>query len=293
VRPGLYALGSPGRQAPVFASANYKLSFDALREALAGFDAYVLVLDTKGINVWCAAGKGNFGTEELVKRIENTGLADVVDSRRVIVPQLCATGVAAYEVRRRTGFKVLFGPVMASDISEFMRAGKATGEMREVRFDLADRLVLIPVEARNAAVVGAASLAALLSGDRTGAAGIAGASAAGLAGFPVLMPWLPGHDFSTKGFALGGAVGLAAAISALRASDGSGAGLRLMRAASYLLALPAVTSFLALNFTGCTTFASPSGVRREMDTYIPMMAVMASGGLLLNLAQRLLRMRRR
>jgi hypothetical protein len=62
VEPGLYRLGNPAPESPVFTSANYTLSFDALRSALAGNDAWILVLDTKGINVWCAAGKGTFGT---------------------------------------------------------------------------------------------------------------------------------------------------------------------------------------------------------------------------------------
>ena len=66
VEPGLYRLGGPTAESLVFASANYTLSFDALRSALAGFNAYILVLDTKGINIWCAAGKGTFGTDEPV-----------------------------------------------------------------------------------------------------------------------------------------------------------------------------------------------------------------------------------
>jgi hypothetical protein len=37
--------------------------------------------DTKGINVWCAAWKGTFGTEELIRRIETSGLAAVVSHR--------------------------------------------------------------------------------------------------------------------------------------------------------------------------------------------------------------------
>ena len=74
VTPGLYRLGAPDRQAPVFVTANYKLSFDALRSNLAGLDAWILVLDTKGVNVWCAAGKGTFGTEELVRRVRQTEL---------------------------------------------------------------------------------------------------------------------------------------------------------------------------------------------------------------------------
>ena len=63
VDPGLYALRNPGEQAPVLVTANYKMSFDRLRQALPGRDAWILVLDTNGINVWCAAGKGTFATE--------------------------------------------------------------------------------------------------------------------------------------------------------------------------------------------------------------------------------------
>ena len=51
VRPGLYKLGNPTPESMVFVSANYTLSFDALRSSLAGYDAYILVIDTKGINV--------------------------------------------------------------------------------------------------------------------------------------------------------------------------------------------------------------------------------------------------
>ncbi len=89
VEPGLYTLGKPTPDSPVFVSANYTLSFDALRSALAGIDAYILALDTQGINVWCAAGKGTFGTGELVHRIEATALDDVVrQCGRVTSPRI-------------------------------------------------------------------------------------------------------------------------------------------------------------------------------------------------------------
>ncbi|HQL32652.1 MAG TPA: hypothetical protein PK969_05305, partial [Treponemataceae bacterium] len=57
VTPGLYFIGSPGAASPVLVSANYRLSFDALRKELSGIDAWILVVDTRGVNVWCAAGK--------------------------------------------------------------------------------------------------------------------------------------------------------------------------------------------------------------------------------------------
>lgn len=290
VRPGLYRLGNPGPDGPVLVSANYRLSFDMLRSSLEGIDAWILVLDTYGINVWCAAGKGTFGTDELVSRIEKTGLADEVATRILVVPQLGATGVCAREVLRRSGFKVGFGPVRAKDLPEFLRRGSATGEMRRVRFSLRDRAVLIPVETKNALpVIAGAVLAAYLGDGALGSAGITAASAAGLAGFPMLMPHLPGEDFSTKGFILGGVIALGAAVAALLRDDDTSLASRAMRATSYLLALPAITSFLALNFTGCTTSASPSEVRREIFRYVPVMAVMAAAGIIINIAGRVAR----
>jgi hypothetical protein len=117
VEPGLYRLGNPTPDTPVFASANYTLSFDALRSALDGIDAWILVLDTNGINVWCAAGKGTFGTEELIRRIGSTGLPDIVRHRKIIVPQLGAPGISWPEVVRRSKFLVEYGPVRATDLT--------------------------------------------------------------------------------------------------------------------------------------------------------------------------------
>src|SRR5512136_1287131 len=146
VRPGLYRLGNPTPESPVFASANYTLSFDALRSALAGIDAWILVLDTKGINVWCAAGKGTFGTEELVRRIGCSGLPGIVRHRKIIIPQLGAPGISWPEVMRRSKFLVEYGPIRAKDLPEYLKTHKATPAMRRVEFPLKDRLVLTPVE---------------------------------------------------------------------------------------------------------------------------------------------------
>lgn len=45
VEPGIYALNRPTEQSPVLVTANYKMSFDCLRKALPGQDAWILVLD--------------------------------------------------------------------------------------------------------------------------------------------------------------------------------------------------------------------------------------------------------
>jgi hypothetical protein len=285
VEPGLYALGNPDANSPVFVTANYTLSFDALRSALDSIDGYILVLDTQGINVWCAAGKGTFGTDELVRRIQATALSDVVSHRALILPQLGAPGVSAHEVKKQSGFRVEYGPVRAADLPEYLETRQATPEMRRVRFTLLDRLVLIPVELVHL-VLPTLVVAALLYflADPLSSMGAIASVLAGAAAFPILLPWLPTRQFSSKGFILGGLVALPFALVVWFQDLGSPWWTRLGWTLAYLLAMPPVTAYLALNFTGSTTFTSRTGVRREIFTYIPVMASMFGAGAVLAIA---------
>jgi hypothetical protein len=271
VRPGLYALGSPTPDSPVFVTANYKLSFNALRASLAGVDGWILVLDTHGINVWCAAGKGTFGTNELVKRIESTGLKDIVNTRVLILPQLGATGVMAHIVKKRTGFKVEYGPVRAEDLKEYLRIGQATAAMRKVRFSIKDRLTLIPVDIVNYFLP--TLLAALILyflGGWFAVASVVTSVLAAVVLFPILLPWLPFHDFSVKGYILGLVVMLPFMVQSWTNSTGP-VWSRILRLLPLALGYPVVTAFIALNFTGSSTFTSRTGVKKEIFAYIPVM----------------------
>jgi hypothetical protein len=285
VETGLYALGNPTADSPVFVTANYTLSFDALRSALAGIDGYIMVLDTYGINVWCAAGKGTFGTDEVVHRLEATRLHDIVSHRLLILPQLGAAGVAAHEVKKQSGFKVEYGPVRAADLPEYLRTGQATPEMRQVRFDLGDRLTLIPVELVHVLLpMLIVTVVVFFTGGLLASAAVVAATLAGVVLFPILLPWLPTRDFSSKGFILGGVVALPFAVAVFLRNLDAAWWLRAGRALTLLLPLPSVTAYLALNFTGSTTFTSRSGVRREIFTYIPIMAWMLGIGIVLTIA---------
>jgi hypothetical protein len=291
VEPGLYTLGNPTADSPVFVTANYTLSFDALRSALAGIDGYMMVLDTQGINVWCAAGKGTFGTDELVQRIEATALRNVVGHRVLILPQLGAAGVASHEVKKRSGFKVEYGPVRAADLPEYLKTHQATPEMRRVRFDLRDRLILIPVELVYVLLpmLIAATGLFFVGGFLASAAAVA-AILAGVVLFPILLPWLPTRDFSSKGLILGGVVAVPFALAMFLGNPHTTWWRQIGGALTYLLALPPVTAYLALNFTGSTTFTSRSGVKREIFTYVPIMAWMFGIGIVLAIILPLIRM---
>lgn len=290
VPPGLYAVGSPGERSPALLSANYKLSFDALRSALYGREAWILVLDTKGINVWCAAGKGTFGTAEVIRRVAGTGLARLVAHRRLIAPQLGAPGVAAHEVHMATGFRIVWGPVRAADLPAFLDGRfTATPDMRRVRFGVRDRIVLTPVELVTGArlALPAAAVVFLLGGlaaqgasPSARAEAGAGGAALVLASFaaaqvlgPILLPWLPGRAFAVKGAVLG--LGLAAALLA------SGLLVPGLQAVAWFALAPAIASFFVMNFTGATTYTSLSGVLCEMRFALPAQIVGGVAGLLL------------
>lgn len=275
VEPGLYRLGNPTAESPVFASANYTLSFDALRSALAGIDAWILVLDTKGINVWCAAGKGTFGTSELVRRIESAGLTGIVNHRKVIVPQLGAPGISWPEVLRQSGFSVEYGPVRACDLPEYLRSHKATPAMRRVEFPLTDRLVLAPVEFVASALPMVIVAAALwfLAGPVAALAAVS-AVLAGTVLFPPLLPVIPTKDFSTKGLILGAVIALPFAY-VFGTSPALPSWAAVLAAITPLLLIPAAVSYAALNFTGSTTFTSRTGVKKEIFRYVPVMVAMA------------------
>lgn len=293
VAPGLYALGSPDADAPVLVTANYKLSFDHLRRCLEGMDVWLLVLDTRGINVWCAAGKGTFGTRELINRVRATRLDRVVGHRRLIVPQLAATGVVARQVRKECGFEVVWGPVRAADVPAFLAAGCVAEEkMRRVTFSMAERMVLIPVEL---ALTRKPLLWALLAGFVLSGVGphIFSFSAAwergiliamacltgilaGCVAVPCLLPWIPGRAFALKGTLAGLALGCLGVLAVGRDPFVTG-----KSAAAMVVLATAVSSYLAMNFTGTTPFTSPTGVEKEMRRAIPLQlaAVLLATGL--------------
>ncbi len=284
VDPGLYALGQPHENSPVLVSANYKMSFDSLRGALPGRDAWILVLDTKGINVWCAAGKGTFGTGELLRRIETSGLKGIVRHRDLIVPQLGAPGVAAHLIRQHSGFKVHYGPVSAADLPSYLDAGmKATPAMRTKTFTISERVVLIPIELMAAlktsllvipvmfliSGIGGRDgfMVNLLSDGVFSVMAVFGAIIAGAILNPILLPYLPGRAFSIKGFTMGSFT----AFVLLYLGGYSPQHLRdMLWAVAWLLMVSAVSAYLAMNFTGASTYTSLSGVKKEMRWALPL-----------------------
>jgi CO dehydrogenase/acetyl-CoA synthase gamma subunit (corrinoid Fe-S protein) len=250
---GLYAIGTPNQASPILVSANYKLTFDLLRKELEGVNCWLLILDTKGVNVWCAAGKGTFSTVELLNRISLTNLTEVTSQRTLILPQLGASGINASEVKQKSGFSVVYGTVRANDIKAFLEAdNKATEEMRTVKFTMRDRLVLTPMEIvptvpKAFIGFGILFLINLFATKPFGLIDViafVGAILIGTFVTPILLPFVPSHAFSFKGG-------------------------------------------IAMNFTGSSTYTSPSGVLKEMKIALPIIIVSSLVGAILVLLNRI------
>jgi hypothetical protein len=281
IKPGLYGIGDPDAGSPVFVTANYKLTFDKLRRDLEGINGWILVLDTKGVNVWCAAGKGTFGTAELIKRIYLSKIDLVVNHRNLILPQLGAVGVSAHQIRDKTGFKVIYGPVRSADIRSFIKNNfTKTNEMKRVDFNLRERLVVSPIEFIISLkfillfLFISGILSIIASREITNKIILdflpfLFAFLTGIFLFPVLLPIIPGRSFALKGYILG--IVLTSLIIIFFTNT-------ITANISSFLILPVITSYLALNFTGASTFTSLNGTKLEVKIALPVYITMLSLG---------------
>jgi hypothetical protein len=287
VTPGLYRTGTPDKKSPVFVTANYKLSVDHLRKSLEGLAGWILIIDTKGVNVWCAAGKGSFGTDTLVRQISESRLESAVEHRKLILPQLGAPGIDGGAVKKESGFSVVYGPVEAKDLKRFLNNScNATPEMRRKRFPLSERFLvsfthfsqtLLP-----ALIIALLFTAADLLFHKAGTMSqtlirnallSAGSIFSGSILVGVLLPILPGRAFSVKSIT-----------PALLFSLGAWLMIEpepkdLLYTLSKIVILSVWICYQGLNLTGSSTFTSLSGVQKEMRIAVPVMITALLAGL--------------
>jgi len=247
-RTGLVAIGRPGRDAPVLVTGNYSLTVRRLGRALAGRDVWLLRADSRGINVWCAAGGGHFTHHDVIAAVRSARLAEQVDHRELVLPQLCATGVERVRVEAATGFRARWGPARLEDLPAFLDRGRrvARGD-RRMSFPLRERLEM--AAAWGWLLLAAAVGVTLWIGGWRAAAGTAVAVVAGVAGLYAAVPRLPlaGHGRwpAFGAFAVAGATLGVLTLAALGAADGA---RPVVVAAAALVAV----GLLALDFEGTT-----------------------------------------
>ena len=198
---GLYRIGRPHRESPVLVTGNYHLTVRRLVDQLDGrLDCWLIVANSRGINVWCSAGGGHFTAEDVISAVNTSGVKEAVDHHALILPQLCANGVDGWKIRHETGWGVHWGPARASDIPDYLSAGrKKTDQMRHVTFPIADRLEMTTVMLL---FYGIFMLVLGLIFWRSYLWTILAITAVLSYVYGLLLPWLPGRDGLGKGIPL-------------------------------------------------------------------------------------------
>ena len=122
-------------------TGNYTLTVRRVRDVLRGHDAWLLVANSKGVNVWCASGGGYLTHHDIISMIRTSRIKDHVDHREVILPQLCATGVERRRITEATSFAARWGPARLEDLPAFLdRGARVITNERFMRFPLWERM---------------------------------------------------------------------------------------------------------------------------------------------------------
>ncbi|NIO49903.1 MAG: 4Fe-4S dicluster domain-containing protein [Candidatus Aminicenantes bacterium] len=140
-KTGLIKIGNTGKDSPVFLTCNFHLTVQRVKRALKRMDAFLLVANSRGINVWCAAAGGHLTNHEVISVLKTSGIEDLVAQKKIILPQLAAPGVEANIIKQKTGWRVIWGPVNAKDIPHFLKNNlKKTKVMSGIAFPWTQRL---------------------------------------------------------------------------------------------------------------------------------------------------------
>jgi NAD-dependent dihydropyrimidine dehydrogenase PreA subunit len=214
---GLFPIGDPGRDSPVLLTGNFTLTVRRLRRTLRGADVWLLVANSRGINVWCAAGGGHLSHHDVISVLRTSGISDVVDHRTLLLPQLAATGVERRPIEAATGWSAVWGPARLEDLPAVLaRGGSVHGRERRMRFPLWERIEMASMWFLPTALI-LGLLAGFIGGWRLGTAAATSIVLA-VAGIFVALPrltvtgparWLTYGVFALFGAAFGtGMLGL-------------------------------------------------------------------------------------
>ena len=121
---GIFAMGTPTPESPVLVTCNFDYTVRHLKKYLIDKDinCYLLVVNTNGTNVWCAAAEGIFPTEKVLSHLKPYEVQELVNHKRLILPQLAAAGIKR-KVLSEHGWEGRFGPVYFKYLDDFMKGG--------------------------------------------------------------------------------------------------------------------------------------------------------------------------
>ena len=120
MNPGLYRVGTPGRDAPVLLTVNFSLTFFTLQGYLESsrVPCFMLIVDTEGLSVLTAVAAGKLNETLVRDSIKKFCVESEVEHRILIIPGYASP--LSGRIEEATGWKVLVGTRDAAEIGEFL-----------------------------------------------------------------------------------------------------------------------------------------------------------------------------
>lgn len=262
IKPGLYHIGELDENAPLFVTANCYLTVFLLARRLRNKKIRLLIIDTKGINVWCSAGKGQFSANEIIEKAAKWGLLAGKGRIKMVLPKFSLSGVNLDELRKN-GIVPIIGPLYAKDVPAFLEKEKLRNQTDDVvQFGLKSRaFTALPTAIQffyyflGAYVI---SMGYVIPGMIWIATGLAFI-------YPLLFPWLPGKLFAVKGLFL------ALLVSILNFLIHYGSVKEQLPLTIFIFA---TSVFIALSYTGNSAVSNYTSVRKETARFLPVVVIL-------------------
>jgi len=118
----LYEVGSPNEDSPVLFTTNFSLTYFCVEGEVerSKMPAYIVAVETEGLGVLNAYAGDKISPEAVVKAVAETGVADKVKHRKLIIPGLLPSFRA--EIEDSSEWKeVLIGPEAATGIPSYFK----------------------------------------------------------------------------------------------------------------------------------------------------------------------------
>ncbi|MHA1338753.1 MAG: acetyl-CoA decarbonylase/synthase complex subunit gamma [Promethearchaeota archaeon] len=120
VDAGLYQIGEPDKNSPVFMTSNYRMTKIPVEQDLkdAHINGWLLVVDTDGLGIEAGVAGGQLNAEKVAEAIKQYKVFEKVDHRILVIPGLAARLQGAIE--DEADCYVSVGPKDSSGIQRYM-----------------------------------------------------------------------------------------------------------------------------------------------------------------------------
>jgi acetyl-CoA decarbonylase/synthase complex subunit gamma len=122
MEPKLYEIGSPTADSPVLITTNFSLTYFSVAGEVegAGIPTWLLVADSDGQSVLTGWAAGKFDAEKIAKTVKGSGIENMVDHKRLVIPGHVA-GLSGEVEEELPEWKIMVGPRDAVDIPNYIR----------------------------------------------------------------------------------------------------------------------------------------------------------------------------